>query len=134
MRETSQATAVPLFKRTELLLAELPRYFTFGEDAPPGWAILAETWLCDDGRVIGVHPYPVRVEDGWLVNYETTPETTPEKLLNPDPWDCRECRTIAEPSTPGWVTDYGVSPAAHFCPRCVERWSVRRISVPWALA
>jgi hypothetical protein len=116
----------------EVRLDELPRCFELGEDAPAGWAILAETWLCTDGRMIGVHPHPVRGEDGWLVSYETAPETTLEKLLNPDPWDCRECRSIAEPETPGWLSDYSVSPAARFCPECVERWDLRRKRTPGA--
>jgi hypothetical protein len=118
----------------EVRLDKLPRYFEQGEDAPTGWGILAETWLFLDGRTVGVRPYLTRVGDGWLVSYETVPETTLEKLLNPDPWDCRECRTIAEPSTPGWTTDYGVSPPARFCPDCVEQASLRRKYTPWALA
>jgi len=73
------------------------------------------------GRVIGVHPNAVRVADGWLVGYETCPETTPEKLLNPDPWECRTCNNSADPHTPGWMTDAGASPVGHFCPDCVER-------------
>jgi hypothetical protein len=132
MREAPQTTVGPLFERTELLLPKLPRCFALGEDAPAGWAILAETWLFLDGRTIGVHPHLTRAGGGWLVSYETVPETTLEKLLDPDPWACRECRTIAEPSTPGWTTDYGVSPPARFCSDCVEHWSIRRKHTPGA--
>ncbi|HST34834.1 MAG TPA: hypothetical protein VLJ80_15090 [Solirubrobacteraceae bacterium] len=113
-------------EKVEILLPELPRYFEQGEQPPPGWAILSEAWLCRDGRIVGVHPNPIRVKAGWLVSYETTEETTLEKLLDPDPWNCRTCRTSADPCTAGWVSDVSVSPAAHFCPSCVARWSSRR--------
>ncbi|HXP28594.1 MAG TPA: hypothetical protein VN804_02475 [Solirubrobacteraceae bacterium] len=122
-----------VFERAELRLAKLPRCFEPGEDAPAGWAILAETWLCTDGRTIGVHPHLTRVEDGWLVSYETVPETTVEKLLDPDPWDCWECRTVAEPGAAGWLSDYSSTPVARFCPDCVEHWSIRRKHTPGAL-
>lgn len=126
-----------VFERAELRLAKLPRYFEPGEEAPKGWAILAETWLCTDGRVIGrvsaVCRASDRVEDGWLVSYETVPETTVEKLLDPDPWDCWECRTIAKPGTAGWLSDYSSTPVARFCPDCVEHWSIRRKHTPGAL-
>jgi len=113
-------------EKVEILLPELPRSFDAVGHEPPGWSIFREDWLCLDGRIIGVHPYPVRVADGWLVGYETHEETTPEKLLDPDPWDCRTCSNSADPCTSGWVSDVSVSPAAHFCPICVERWSNRR--------
>jgi predicted GH43/DUF377 family glycosyl hydrolase len=71
----------PIGEKVDVLLGELPRSFDMPGHEPPGWSIFREEWLCRDGLIVGVHPNPVRVSNGWLVHYETFEETTPEQLL-----------------------------------------------------
>lgn len=63
------------------LLRTYPTAVELGEDPPrEGWALLWETWLCRDGRIIGAHPKPRSVRGGWVVQYEAVEEMSVEAL------------------------------------------------------